>query len=326
MFDSAPLGAFGPHRRNRFRFFPGSLATGAAGWQTWTIPRNATFVYLLCVGGGASGAGGQSSGASTLGGGGGGGGSGAKARLLIPASFLPKTLYLSPGAGGAGVAAATAGNPGVLSYVSDQPGATAVQDLILVSGTLPATGPVLPVGASSAAGAAETIATNTGQVYSGLGIWTAIAGQAGTAAGASAGAGVNGAWGAVGIFCSGGTGGGTTNTTTGQGSGGLIGEVAGGLVSGNLPGGVAGGGRGNNGQTFETLIGGTLGSIVDAGQLFATLGGTGGGAKASGTAGDGGSGGYGSGGGGGGGGGGTSGGTGGRGGAGGPGFILVSWW
>ena len=321
MFDSGPLGAVNP-RKSQFKFFPGMISATPSGYQTWTIPRNATWVYIVCAGGGASGAGGQTSGAGVLGGGGGGGGSGSMSRLLIPAFFLPKILYLAPGAGGIGVAAATIGNTGARSSVTDKPVPNILADIVLISGTNAAAAPIAPTGASSGGGAAETIDVATNHPYSGLGLWTAIIGQAGTAGGASAGAGVGYTWGSLGIFCSSGTGGGTTNTTVGAGAGGAI--TGAGLVA-SVPGGAAAS-RGNNGVNHGFLSGGSLGPSATAGQQFASTGGTGGGAGASTTGGAGGNGGFSSGGGGGGGGGGTSGGTGGAGGAGGPGFIVISWW
>ena len=66
-----------------------------------------------------------------LGGGGGGGGSGACGRLIIPAMFLPKTLYVFPGAAAAGVAAATIGNAGVVSFVASRPVAGSTSDYVL---------------------------------------------------------------------------------------------------------------------------------------------------------------------------------------------------
>lgn len=321
MFDSGPLGAVNP-RKSQFKFFPGSIATGATGYQTWSIPRNATWVYLLCVGSGASGAGGQTSGAGVLGGGGGGGGSGACGRLIIPAMFLPKTLYVFPGAAAAGVAAATIGNAGVVSFVASRPVAGSTSDYVLKSGTTAAAAVVAPVGASSAGGTAESIDVNTNHPFSGLGLWVATPGQAGSAGGASGGGGVNVTWGVVGQFNSGGTGGGTTNTGAGAGAGGNL--AGAGLVPYVFGGAAAT--AGNNGINFGFLNGGSLGPAANAGQIFASTGGTGGGAGASTTGGAGGNGGFASGGGGGGGGGGTSGGTGGRGGASGPGFVVIAWW
>jgi hypothetical protein len=312
-------------RRAHVRTWVGKLGTNAAGWDAFVIPRNASMLYLLCLGGGSSGGGGQSTSGGTAGGGGGGGASGAMARLLIPAMFLPKTLYLSPGVGGLGVAAATVGNAGVRSFIAAKPfsGATVQQDLVLVSGAAAATGGA--VGALSAAGGvAETIATNVLQQYSGLGIWTAIAGQAGTASGATGAAGVASTWGANGVPVGGGTGGGSTSTTTTQFAGGAI--TGSGLVP-SIAGGVAPAGNGNPGFNAGSFLSGW--NADQAGlvaQIFAFTGGTGGGAQSSGTAGQGGQGSLGSGGGGGGGSGGTTGGTGGRSGAGGPGLIVIAWW
>ena len=70
-----------------------------------------------------------------MGGGGGGGGSGWMSRLLIPAFFLPKILYLAPGAGGIGVAAATIGNTSARSRVTDKPVPNILADIVLISGT-----------------------------------------------------------------------------------------------------------------------------------------------------------------------------------------------
>ncbi len=321
MFDSGPLGQFNT-RQGQFTFFIGTSTSNTLGYQVWHVPRNVTWVYMVCVGSGASGAGGHSSGVGVLGGGGGGGGSGAMARLLIPAMFLSKSLYIRAAIGGASVAASAAGLAGVVSSITDSPNFATNAQVILRSGAAPAAAPVAAAGASSAGGAGETPTAAVDQMYSGLGLFTFIGGQAGTAGGASGGAGVTLTWGASGIFCSGGTGGGTTDTGAGAGAGGQI--TGGGLVA-TVPGGAAAS-PGVNGVNYGRLAGGSLGELVSAGQIFASTGGTGGGAGASTTGGVGGSGGFGSGGGGGGGGGGTSGGTGGRSGAGGPGFIAIACW
>jgi hypothetical protein len=307
-------------------FLPGQLAASTLGWQPFNVPRNASMLYAICVGGGGSGGGGQTSGTGVVGGGGGGVGSGGMGRLLIPTIFLPRTLYLLPGAGGLGVAAATLGNAGARSIISVQP-STSLQTScqILVSGTAAATGGAAGA-ASATAGAAETLATNSLTAFSGLGIWTAIAGQIGSASGASGGAGVAVSGGAAGIPVSGGAGGGTTNTTTGDGIGGAVTGQALALVP-TVAGGAAAGGRGQDGfnrgqMTFSANLMANLSR-----EIMAFTGGSGGGAAhGGGVGGQGGAGAFGSGGGGGGGGGGTGGGTGGRGGEGGPGFIYLAWW
>jgi hypothetical protein len=323
MFDQ--INAFNP-RRGKIQFYVGSLATNAGGWLTWVIPRNASWVYMLCVGGGSGGGGGQNQSGGIAGGGGGGGGSGALAKLLIPASFLPKTLYLSPGIGGAQVGAGATGSAGVRSFIADKPfaSATTTQDLVLVSGAAAATGG--QAGALTGSGGnGETIATTALQPYASLGLWTAIAGQAGGTSGSSGAAGTAVVWGGAGIPFSGGGGGGSTNTTTGTFAGGGI--TGAGLVP-TLAGGVAGGATpGNPGLNLTLPTGSIAAGALLVGQVFATTGGSGAGSNATGgTIAAGGKGGIGSGGGGGGGAGGTTGGTGGPGGAGGPGLIVIAWW
>src|ERR1700722_9431235 len=149
MFDQINL--FNPKKGKFFWLLGqgGTFVTG--GSRVWnssiTIPRNASWVYLLAIGGGAGGAGGQSSATGVVGGGGGGGASGAISSLIVPAALIPKTLYLSAGIGGASVAAATAGNNGLTSIIADQQ-SISVQDIILGGGSL-AIGAIAPAGASS---------------------------------------------------------------------------------------------------------------------------------------------------------------------------------
>ncbi len=91
--------------------------------QPWSIPKNASMVYMVLSGGGGGGGGGRS-GTAPLEeqGGGAGGGSGAIATLLIPAVVLPKTLYLYLGAGGAGGAQNASGSLGAYTFVYEDPG------------------------------------------------------------------------------------------------------------------------------------------------------------------------------------------------------------
>ena len=68
-------------------------------WQTWTKPRNISFVDILVIG--AGGAGGNSYAAgNNSGGGGAGGGSGSITKGFFPANLLPDTLYIQVGQGG----------------------------------------------------------------------------------------------------------------------------------------------------------------------------------------------------------------------------------
>ena len=301
MFDQINL--FNP-RHGKFLWVSGSISSGTPTAIPWTIPRNTSWVYLLCVGGGANGVVGATGGIGVGAAGGAGGGSGAMSRLIIPAIFLPKVLYLYPG-----------GPSGGLSYIADtqsnnvSPGAP---DTVLQSGN-----------ASPSGATAGSIDTATNHVYSGTGLWTAVAGQAGTAGGTNAGtAGSTLLFGVSGIFCSAGTGGGGCNTVSTVGAGGIIAATT---LLPTIPGGLAAGGAGQNGANWSTRQSGSLATALMS-QPFLTTGGTGGGGKSGGTGGAGGNGGVGSGGGGGGGGGGTAGGTGGAFGLGGPGLIVLAWW
>ena len=147
-------------------------ATG--NWQTWNKPRNAKMIEIFCLGGGAGG--GQhtvSTGNSFAGG---GGASGGIVRGLIPAFLLPDTIYILVGKGGAGPStSATAGSVGNISYVALQP-TTSEQTLICKSSTTTPGGG----GAASGGGGAPTISVVSLSAFGNLGLFTAIAGVAGT--------------------------------------------------------------------------------------------------------------------------------------------------
>lgn len=298
----------------REKAFLGNTTATATGWVTFDLPKNAGMAMIVCVGGGGGGGGGKTGATATNKTGGGGGGSGALGRLIIPVRFLPKTLYLLPGLGGASVGAGIAGNAATSSAVSDQ--ATLFADTILQSGNVAAKGGGAGgTTVAGALGAAETIATFAALASNG--VTTFIAGQAGTASGADTP--TNGGsvtWGGSGVFCSGGCGGGSAGTANGVSNGGGI--VGGGLVqsfSGGTGLAAGPGGAGVSGSNLGSLLGYST-------QAFAAWGGTGGGSSS--TAGVGGAGGYGGyGSGGGGGGAGVTGGGGGRGGAG---YIYIAWW
>lgn len=298
-------------RGSRVDIFYGSKqasAITATGWTSWTKPKNISMVSFLCIGGGAGGGGGFTGASGTNRGGGGGGGSGALARLTVPAFFLPKTLFLLAGNGGVGGSGSgVAGVVGGRSIIADAVNSLGTAaSTILVSGAVAANGGVAGTAAGGqAGGSAETIATNILGVYQGVGLWTAIAGMAGTAAGALNANGVALTFGAVGIPLTGGTGAGSLNTTDTDRAGGAI---TGAGILPTVPGGVAAAGAGNPGLHLEAP--------------WLNTGGTGGGtAGAAGTGGRGGNGSWGSGGGGGG-----AGVTGGAGGDGGSGLILIMSW
>lgn len=153
-------------------------------WQTWIKPRGAKMVNIICQGSGAGGGGGfQSTGGRA---GGGGGGSGATARLTINANLLPDILYILPGIGGnggLGGTTATAGSPGQNSFVTLVPSTDSVSNVILRSGTTPATAGGAGTTAAGTAGAAETIGVIGNSIFANLGTFTFQAGVVATAAG-----------------------------------------------------------------------------------------------------------------------------------------------
>ena len=146
---------------------------GAGVWQTWQKPRNAKFIEIFCLGGGAGGA--ISVVAAGAANGGRGGGSAGIVRGLIPAFLLPDTLYILVGKGGVGSTGnATNGNPGGISYIGLQP-STSEQTLICKSSTSTASGN----------GDGATISVVALSAFGNLGLFTAIAGVAGSAGGAT---------------------------------------------------------------------------------------------------------------------------------------------
>jgi hypothetical protein len=158
-------------------------------WQTWIKPRGAKMVTILCQGSGAGGGGGFQS-ASTPRAGGGGGGTGATARLTINANLLPDILYILPGIGGAGGlggAPATAGTAGQNSFVCLIPSTSSVSNVILRSGTTPATAGGAGTTAGGSAGATETISVIANNIFANLGTFTFQAGQAGQGGGTGVG-------------------------------------------------------------------------------------------------------------------------------------------
>jgi hypothetical protein len=170
------------------------------GWQTWSKPKNISFVHILCIGSGAGGGGARGNGNLSAGGGG-GGGSGAYSTGIFPASLLPDTLYVSVGKGGAGGIGGTsgvngtAGGAGELSFVSIYPSsARTTSTILMASGDLP-----VPTGgggsnsslAGSLGNAGAVWVYTTNYIFPQLGQITPIIGVAGVA-GATATASVGG--------------------------------------------------------------------------------------------------------------------------------------
>lgn len=295
------------------------------------IPRTINYVKITCIQAGAGGGGGGVAAASTAAAGGGGGASGCVTSLTINANYLPSTIWCSPatssppGTGQVqGGAAATAGSNGFHSYVTICPQSTTGSEIIITSGTSNANGG----GAASAntagiAGTAGTASTATSANLMNAGVWTSLAGMAGTigGTGTTPSSGGTAQWGSSpgNPFCSGGAGGGGVNAGT---------TVAAGGTCNGLPT------QSKTGSSLTFTPASSAGTNgIDGlgwGQVFwlpyTSMGGTGGtGNTSAGTGGQGGGGGVGSGGGG----GGASNGTsshGGAGGTGGPGAIIIVCW
>jgi hypothetical protein len=247
-------------------------------WATWCKPRGTSMCYMFVLGGGGSGAGGTRTAAGQANSGGGGGGSGGQSSLLIPAIFLPDTLYIQVGAGGTPVAANTGGISGAATLISVKPFANITGNtngLLLIGNGGGAGGTPLGANAGGAAGAAGAIATIASCPLSTAGFVSFLVGQAGTLGGANTAT----AGGALtppvtGLLTMGGTGGGGQSATT-NAAGGAITSVAFDQMTPAIPGGAAPGGAGSNGlKQFKPLMffsGGTgsgsntQGAVLDAG-------------------------------------------------------------
>ena len=264
-----------PSKGNVQEFF----CTGAV-WHTWTKPKGADMAFILCIGGGASGGGGLTAAAGSARGGGGGGGASGITRIFLPVLFLPDILYVQVGSGGASVGAGTLGNPGAISYVSLIQ-STNSSATIITSGNAAAAGGAAGTSAgSNAGGNGGTAFSNANAYHVMFGIFTAIAGQNGSASGAISGA--NGAagvaitWANASTCLCGGSGGGTVGTNNTDFAGGAINGIA--NLFPTINGGVAAQGAGNNGSEFEKPLrcgGGSGGGTGGAAGLVGGRGGDG---------------------------------------------------
>lgn len=289
-----------------FVFFGNSRILTAAT-ASWTKPRGVTMVQIFCIG---QGGGGTAGAVGATAAGGVGGGSGGQSTLLVPASYLPQTLFIGSGAGGSGTA--------VHSFVSVKPnGATAASQPVASDILLIANGAV--GNAVTAAGAA----TASSCILSGLGIARFLAGTAGGAAGATTPTnGGDSTNASTGLVVTGGGGGGGMSATTATHGGSATTQFSAWVSTPATGYGATGtsgvdGGKGSDGFS---LMG------ENTPRLF--LGGFGGGAGfptvTTSNGGNGGAGGYGCGGGGGG--GAVTGKTAGVGGKGGPGLVIITCW
>jgi hypothetical protein len=190
-------------------------------WQTWRKPRGVNWVYMIGVGGAGGGATGRVS--ATTSGGGGGGGSGAQTTVMIPAQYVPDTLYIQAGFGGAGAtAAATAGGNGMPTYVAIEPSTTLTPNMTVLLAT---TGQGGGAGgaAGGTAGVAGPVATVANLCLAGRGVYNFLAGQAGTAGGTvTPVAGTNLSPPTTGLMVTGGAGGGGASAAAGAVGGSIL--------------------------------------------------------------------------------------------------------
>jgi hypothetical protein len=333
MYGSAiDMGFLPPQFRGDVQlFFP----TGNANtlWQTWNKPRGISMIYMIAIAGGGGGGGGFTRATTVAGGGGGSGACSGMATLMMPAIFLPDTLKVSVGPGGAGGAPGANGQNGVNSYVTLGAGLTTgitIPNVILASGAnAPGGGGAGTGAAAGPAGAVPTVATIGAVGPMGkLGIWP----NTGTATN-------NGYVGLVGVIGGAQTGAAGTNITTGWNvipftpgaSGAGVNTAGTGFVGGSItlqaavdfadgafsPAAILAGGTAGSGAA----VGGNGNNGIRSMKPFLHTGGTGGGSADGQIGGNGGMGGIGCGGGGGG-----AGTTGGRGGNGGDGMVAIICW
>lgn len=183
-------------------------ASASANWTPYTIPPNATFLYIFLLAGGGGGGVGRVIGTGTGGGGGGGGGSSSQSSVLINASLLPSTIYFSIGLGGA------SNTSGIQSRVAVIPGISITNETILVAngGSAGANSTTTTGGGAGGGGGASTTALSPFSLY---GFPQFLAGQGGANGGNQAVAGSAITLPTTGLVVTGGAGGGGVPTATG---------------------------------------------------------------------------------------------------------------
>ena len=195
------------------QYFQGPATTTLVQWQTWKKPRGARWIHLLGVGGGGGGGAGINT--TTTSGSGAGGSSGGQTSVMIPAMFVPDTLYIQAGRGGLGATTSGGlGTAGIITYVCIAPFtiiAPAGTLLLATGGTAGTVAATLDTG--GAAPAAVSAATIAGMCLAGRGFFALLAGQVGVAGGASTAAGTNLTPPTTGLMVTGGAGGGGSSTT-----------------------------------------------------------------------------------------------------------------
>lgn len=293
--------------------FTPTLSGGAVSWEAWQVPQ-CSFVYFWIQGGAGGGGGAFSRAAGVQGGGGGGGGTASLTRLIIPRIFLPDTIYMLIGNGGAGGAAGVAGSSGVSTFVCVQPDYTGSNNLYNIGISFNGGGGGAGSGTAGGTGGAAGPIADTSSAFAHFGIGQYLSGTAGTSGGTSGSASSSGLSASVRI-------------SEGRGGAGIISSAGSGggvNASGIFPAYNPGANPGLDGWDFyapQPLMTADVWGITPEPLGMVVYPGCGGGSQNA-TAGfNGGNGIHGSGGGGGG--AGTTGGTGGKGG---DGFVIATWW
>jgi hypothetical protein len=253
------------------QYFEGSATASQTQWQTWRKPRGARWIHLLGVGGG--GGGGTGINTTTTSGAGAGGSSGGQTTVMIPAMFVPDTLYIQAGRGGAGATAtASLGTAGITTYVCIAPYTT-----IAPAGTLLLANPgtagtaVATATTGGAAPGAVTVATIAGMCLAGRGFYTLLAGQVGSAGASSTVPGFPVTPPTTGLMVTGGAGGGGCNGATGFAGGSII-QISGTLGTNFFPVPISGGAA-----PFTSNPAGAAGGRFISRNLLFNFGGAGGG-------------------------------------------------
>lgn len=153
---------------------PYTQVYNSRGTYTWNKPHGITMVSFFVVGGGGGGGlGGVAS--TTIGvAGGGGGGGGGVAKLIIPAIFIPESLFINVGAGG------TSSTAGGSSFIDIANGANVFTTRIITANGGGAGGNA-NVGTAGIAGVGATATLVSSAIYLNLGMFTAINGGNGGA-------------------------------------------------------------------------------------------------------------------------------------------------
>lgn len=288
-------------------------------WQTWTKPRNISFIDILVIGAGGGGGVGYASNGGAAGAS--GGGSGAITKGFFPANLLPDTLYIQVGQGGVGGSGlrGTAGSDGTdTTIIVDTPiSVISSQQVLLLSNG--GSGGLAGTSVSLVAGGAGGVVWIPNSIASSLGIVDTFAGTAGGPGSATSGVITNVIPTSI---VSGGAGGGSVASVTGFINGGSV--IASGFTI-TINGGIAGDG------SDRTLIDANPGftslpstNTSNRLPMFFTGGAGGGACNTNNFGGNGGNGSFGSGGGGGGGTYSTTNTQGGRGGRGGDGLVIIT--